>query len=167
MREILTSLNETVASFVQSIKDTASALYAKSNQRKEELATAIRNMQEASDCLYCFSEALAPLNEIAEIGDIAEEAAEYVAEMAEDMYVFEAPVEEFDGYCSNCGDELLRSTPLFVNEADDYICEDCNADLYDTEDEAEEVEEEEEAEDELPFAEQLAFPFADSPCAHD
>ena len=135
MQEILASLNESVISFIQSIKDTANALYAEANKRKADLDIALTNMQEANDCLLDFSTALAPLEEITEISCIAAEAAEYVSEMIEDMYVFDAPIEEFDGYCDSCGEELLRSSPLYINESNAYICEDCDADLHDTEEE--------------------------------
>ena len=121
----MTELKLAIDNLVSAIKEQAKSLYATANKRKAELKTAVANMDAAAEDLNQFSNILNDLR--AAVGITAEQssyAVTHIDEMLSDMNVYDTEVENFDGYCDCCGEEMNVNHPNRFYE-DDYVCEQC------------------------------------------
>lgn len=128
MQNLLNTLNDSIASLINTVNATAKALYDNANQRKQDYIDALVALDESAGYLFDMSEALDRLDEVVRVGTTCEEVGNHICDMIEEAQYFEAPVEEFDGYCDRCGKEILRDEPTYT-EDDMTICGECKADI--------------------------------------
>lgn len=128
MQNLLNTLNDSITSLIDTVNATAKALYDNANQRKQDYIDALVALDESAGYLFDMSEALDRLDEVVRVGAVCEDAGNHICDMIEDVPYFEAPVEEFDGYCDRCGKEILRDEPTYT-EDDMIICGECKADI--------------------------------------
>ena len=158
MNPILTNLNDAITNLINTVSDTAAALFANANKCKDDYRAAYLALERSADDITDFTDVVSRLDDIHPITLKCDEVAEYIYDMLEDAYVFESPVEEFDGYCDVCGKELTRDDPVYSLNDDEYVCEECQNAIAEQE-EADECDCEEN--DEAPLNPM------DSPCAYD
>jgi hypothetical protein len=125
MNTILSPLKDAIQSLITVVKDTAAALYTESNIRKENLRAALAAMFEARDTMVEFADTCEMLSTVAEISADMSAATEYVTDMIEEIEVFTSPIETFNGYCDNCGKELLTTDEVHLSDEVDFVCAEC------------------------------------------
>lgn len=121
----MTELKLAINNLVSAINEQAKSLYATANQRKAELKAAVVNMNAAAEDLSQFSNIVNELRlAVAEAAEESAYAVTHIDEMLSDMNVYDTEVENFDGYCDRCGEEMNVDNPSCFHE-DDYVCESC------------------------------------------
>lgn len=130
MKTILKAVDASIASLIDNIKAATAALYAEANTRKAALAKAVADMQEVENVLDHYTSSLYRLDEVIHSAEAIEHANTYISEMLMDMNVYDTPVEQFAGYCDECGDEMTINEVILTDPRDGEgdLCESC----YDT-----------------------------------
>ena len=126
MNNLILSLTSALETVFVTANDIRTQLYTEANERKENLRRAIADMEEAADTLTNFSSKIFILSE--KLENMAEDAsisAEHIDDMLTDMNVYTATVEAFDGYCEECGSEILVTDGTFVNDEGLGVCINC------------------------------------------
>ena len=160
MNAMFTALNDSITNLLDTINSTTDALFAQANERKENYRAAYLALEQSAKDISEFSEILGRLDDVAPISLKCDEVADFIFESLDDTYIFESPVEEFDGYCDMCGKEIMRADPVYLISDDGeemLVCTQCHDAFIEAQDaEAVEVEN-----DNAPLNPM------DSPCAHD
>ena len=121
----MTELKIAINNLVSAINEQAKSLYATANKRKAELKAAVANMDAAAEDLSQFSNILNDLRiAVATTAEQSAYAVTHIDEMLSDMNVYDTEVENFDGYCDHCGEEMNINNPNRFHE-EDYVCEQC------------------------------------------
>ena len=121
----MTELKIAINNLVSAINEQSKALYATANKRKTELKVAVTNMEAAAEDLSQFSNILNELRiAVTVTAEQSSYAVTHIDEMLSDMNVYATEVENFDGYCDHCGEEMNVNNPNRFYE-EDYVCEQC------------------------------------------
>lgn len=128
MKNLTTPLANSIESLITTMRETRIAIYTEANARKTALAKAIADMNEANEVMNDYVNTMNMLSEAAdEFGADMNVSVHNVSWMLADMDVFTAPVEDFDGYCDQCGKEMTRNEDQYMDDDHDgFVCADCD-----------------------------------------
>lgn len=122
---MMTEIKAAVSNLVEVINSTATELLKTANKRKEALAEAELELYRSYVDINEFVGAIEELSKIGLVSGTMLRANDNIKDLLDEIQIFEANVEDFDGYCDKCGVEITRSEDALVSPNNELFCAEC------------------------------------------
>ena len=122
---MMTELKAAVSNIVSVINSTATELLKTANERKEALAKAELELYHSYQDINEFVGTIEELSKIGLLSGTMLRANDNIKDLLDDIQIFEANVEDFDGYCDKCGVEITCSEEALVTPDNELFCAEC------------------------------------------
>jgi hypothetical protein len=125
--EMLADLVSALSGALEVLNTHAANLYAEANEQRDEMRNLISRMDITRSRMYKVSDVLYETKDHLEaIADQLDETGGVISDIMEcpTDCLPDAPLQNFVGFCEECGAEILRDDP-YITPSDKLLCEHC------------------------------------------